>query len=50
MGPSPFPKAKFPIVGLLATCYDLVSRDAIGEIQGPLEEDTPIEESGDEQD
>jgi len=34
MGPSPFPKAKFPIVGLLATVYDLISRDAIGE--GPV--------------
>jgi uncharacterized Zn finger protein len=30
MGASPFPKAKFPIVGLLATCYDLIGRDAIG--------------------
>lgn len=35
MGPSPFPKAKFPIVGLLATCYDLVSRDAIGDEAAP---------------
>lgn len=34
MGASPFPKAKFPIVGLLATCYDLIGRDAIGRDAG----------------
>lgn len=25
LGPSPFPNAKFPLVGLLATCYDVIS-------------------------
>lgn len=49
MGPSPFPKAKFPIVGLLATCYDLVSQHAI-EDQTPMpaaDEDT-IDHSADD--
>lgn len=45
MGPSPFAKAKFPIVGLLATCYDLVSRDAIGEAEPmPSDDDSPADE------
>lgn len=29
LGPSPFPESKFPLVGLLATCYDLIGRDAL---------------------
>lgn len=28
LGPSPFPNARFPLVGLLATCYELFTRDA----------------------
>lgn len=26
LGPSPFPESRFPLVGLLATCYDLIGR------------------------
>lgn len=29
LGPSPFSGAKFPLVGLLATCYDVISQAAI---------------------
>lgn len=29
LGPSPFQGAKFPLVGLLATCYEVISHDAI---------------------
>lgn len=29
LGPSPFAGAKFPMVGLLATCYDVISAGAI---------------------
>ncbi|MCG3122571.1 MAG: hypothetical protein GIKADHBN_00963 [Phycisphaerales bacterium] len=29
LGPSPFAGAKFPLVGLLATCYEMVSRSAL---------------------
>lgn len=32
LGPSPFEGARFPLVGLLATCYDTISRAAL---QGP---------------
>jgi hypothetical protein len=28
LGPSPFPESRFPLVGLLATCYDVVSKRA----------------------
>lgn len=29
LGPSPFPAGSFPVVGLLATCYDAISRAAL---------------------
>lgn len=29
LGPSPFAKSRFPFVGLLATCYDVISRAAL---------------------
>ncbi len=29
LGQSPFPEGRFPLVGLLATCYDLIGREAI---------------------
>lgn len=35
LGPSPFTGAKFPLVGLLATCYDVISAAAISE-QAPI--------------
>ncbi len=31
LGPSPFMDAKFPLVGLLATCYDAISESALSE-------------------
>jgi uncharacterized Zn finger protein len=31
LGPSPFPTGKFPMIGLLATCYDVISERAIRE-------------------
>ena len=35
LGPSPFQGAKFPLVGLLASCYEAIREDALRE--GPLE-------------
>ncbi|MEL6330148.1 MAG: hypothetical protein AAFR38_10840 [Planctomycetota bacterium] len=37
LGPSPFTEGRFPLVGLLATCYELIGDDAIGraESAGP---------------
>ena len=34
LGPSPFEGARFPILGLLATCYDLVSETVLKEAGG----------------
>ena len=33
LGPSPFPDGKFPLVGLLATCYELMSKEAIAGVR-----------------
>jgi len=33
LGPSPFPEARFPLVGLLATCYEIIGQDAL---DGPI--------------
>ncbi len=38
LGPSPFDKGKFPLAGLLATCYDLISESAIRLDQQEAEE------------
>lgn len=35
VGPSPFAGAKFPLVGLLATCYDVISQAAIQGVAPP---------------
>jgi uncharacterized Zn finger protein len=35
VGPTPFVGAKFPITGLLATCYDVISEAVIREAEGP---------------
>jgi len=35
LGPSPFPEAKFPLVGLLATCYDVISESVLRERDEP---------------
>lgn len=29
LGPSPFEESRFPLVGLLATCYEVIGRDAL---------------------
>lgn len=29
LGPSPFPEGRFPLLGLLATCYDLIGQRAV---------------------
>lgn len=41
LGPSPFQEARFPLVGLLATCYELISEHALREAA----EDTETEET-----
>ena len=43
LGPSPFATGKFPLVGLLATCYDTISESARGRdqtIENPADEST----------
>jgi uncharacterized Zn finger protein len=34
LGPSPFPAGKFPLVGLLATCYEVISEGVIRDAGG----------------
>lgn len=42
LGPSPFEGSRFPLVGLLATCYDMMSRAAIsGAQQDPMDTAPP---------
>ena len=42
LGPSPFKEGKFPLVGLLATCYDTISKAAISGIpRGPAPASEP---------
>lgn len=42
LGPSPFTDARFPLVGLLATCYDTISQSALQQDTGsPDSPDTP---------
>ena len=46
LGPSPFPAGSFPIVGLLATCYDAISKAAVeGDPPGPGEGSSAVEPS-----
>lgn len=40
LGPSPFPEGRFPLVGLLATCYDLIGRDAVEGVE-PVDASEP---------
>ncbi len=46
LGPSPFEESRFPLVGLLATCYDLIGRAAL--LADPGEDEGSGEEPGDE--
>ncbi|MCC6285722.1 MAG: hypothetical protein IT439_10590 [Phycisphaerales bacterium] len=52
LGPSPFTESRFPLVGLLATCYDVMSESVI-RAAGPaaLEAapEAPAEEEGDDE-
>jgi uncharacterized Zn finger protein len=41
LGPSPFPDGRFPLVGLLATCYDVMSKAAIEDPGAPPKESRP---------
>lgn len=34
LGPSPFTEGRFPLVGLLATCYDVITKAALRQEQG----------------
>jgi uncharacterized Zn finger protein len=47
LGPSPFEGGKFPLVGLLATCYDVVSSSAVRGADAVLDELTEGEADGD---
>ncbi|MGD9688883.1 MAG: hypothetical protein AB7K52_02000 [Phycisphaerales bacterium] len=35
LGPTPFAEGKFPLVGLLATCYEVISERALAEAEAP---------------
>jgi uncharacterized Zn finger protein len=48
LGPSPFPESRFPLVGLLATCYDVVSKSAAGEPQPKMDDADESERDGGE--
>lgn len=47
LGASPFEGAKFPLVGLLATCYEVISRDAMEGAEQPAAAEPPGEPAGD---
>lgn len=42
LGPSPFPESRFPLVGLLATCYELIGRDALEVPEDPAADTTDL--------
>ncbi len=46
LGASPFPKARFPLVGLLATCYEVISEAAIRDASPPPEPVRGAEDEG----
>ncbi len=52
LGPSPFAGARFPLVGLLATCYEMVSKSALDgpaqETAGEAGEGSPSDAAADE--
>lgn len=41
LGPSPFPESRFPLVGLLATCYELIGADALRGVGAGDEDEGP---------
>jgi uncharacterized Zn finger protein len=47
LGPSPFPEGRFPLLGLLATCYDLIGRDAVEGGEIPPDEADPDADDAD---
>jgi hypothetical protein len=48
LGPSPFPEGRFPLLGLLATCYDMIGREAVEGVEhapdAPASEDDESDE------
>ncbi|HYE03592.1 MAG TPA: hypothetical protein VD963_10200 [Phycisphaerales bacterium] len=50
LGPSPFPAAKFPLIGLLSTCYELVGRAALAGGESAQSQAAGAGEPGDETD
>ncbi len=48
LGPSPFGDAKFPMVGLLATCYDLIAERVILDEEKDLEEELKQEDGSED--
>lgn len=48
LGPSPFQESRFPLVGLLATCYDLIGEEAIRAENEEPEGDEPAPDTGPE--
>lgn len=43
LGPSPFTEGRFPMLGLLQTCYELISERAIADAKASLEAETETE-------
>lgn len=51
LGPSPFDGSRFPLVGLLATCYDVIGQSVLtGEREGTQEQCEPLSEPETDQD
>ncbi len=49
LGPSPMTGAQFPLVGLLASCYETISRDALNTERTPVTEVSEEDEKSDEE-
>lgn len=49
LGPSPMTGAQFPLVGLLASCYETISRDALNPERTPVAEVSEEDEKSDEE-
>ncbi|MBX3365585.1 MAG: hypothetical protein KF866_12580 [Phycisphaeraceae bacterium] len=50
LGPSPFTESKFPLVGLLATCYEVISQATILAASGEMLEPAPRAPDDDDED
>ncbi|MEK6700895.1 MAG: hypothetical protein AABZ53_01410 [Planctomycetota bacterium] len=47
LGPSPFVGSTFPLVGLLASCYDTISADVLARAETPAPPAVPVESADD---